>query len=55
MDEDLHENPREFIPDRYMNKKKFMKNGKQVVNHSMPWGFGVSKCEGRQACAGHDS
>jgi hypothetical protein len=46
-DEEIHENAREYDPRRYMGEKKFSKDGKIVANHSMPWGGGVSMCEGR--------
>lgn len=47
LDEEIHENASEYDPRRYMKQKRFSKNGKSVVNHSMPWGGGVSMCEGR--------
>ena len=47
LDEEIHENAFEYNPRRYMTEKKFTKNGKTVVNHSMIWGGGVSMCEGR--------
>jgi cytochrome P450 len=47
LDPEIHERPDEFVPTRYITEKKFMKNGKPVMNHSMPWGGGVSMCEGR--------
>ena len=46
-DPEIHEQPNEYIPTRYMTQKKFMKNGKPVMNHTMPFGGGVSMCEGR--------
>lgn len=46
-DEEIHENASEYDPRRYMEQKKFSKNGKPVPNHSIPWGGGVSMCEGR--------
>ena len=49
LDEDIHENASEYDPRRYMKQKRFSKNGKTVANHSMPWGGGVSMCEGRSA------
>ena len=51
LDEEIHENASEYDPRRYMKQKKFSKNGKIVTNHSMPWGGGVSMCEGRSACS----
>jgi len=47
LDEEIHENASEYDPGRYMKQRKFSKNGKIVTNHSMPWGGGVSMCEGR--------
>ena len=47
LDPEIHERPDEYIPTRYMTEKKFTKNGRPVVNHSIPWGGGVSMCEGR--------
>jgi len=45
LDEEIHENA---DPRRYMEQKRFSKNGKTFTNHSMPWvGGGVSMCEGR--------
>ena len=46
-DEEIHENAREYDPRRYMTEKKLSKDGKIIPNHSMPWGGGVSMCEGR--------
>jgi len=51
LDEEIHENPWEYNPRRYMEQKKFSKNGKIVPNHSMPWGGGVSMCGGRSVCS----
>ena len=47
LDEEIHENAPQYDPRRYMNQKRFSKSGKPVTNHSMPWGGGVSMCEGR--------
>ncbi|KAF9646730.1 cytochrome P450 [Thelephora ganbajun] len=47
LDEEIHENALEYNPRRYMDQKRFSKNGKIVANHSMPWGGGVSMCAGR--------
>ena len=47
LDEEIHENASEYDPRRYMKQRKFSKNGKIVTNHSIPWGGGVSMCEGR--------
>ena len=46
-DEEIHENASEYDPMRYMTEKRLSKNGKTVVNHTMPWGGGVSMCPGR--------
>lgn len=49
LDPEIHDDPFNFVPDRYLDvHKKFTKNGKQIPNHSLPFGLGVSKCEGRQ-------
>jgi cytochrome P450 len=60
LDEDIHEDAAKWKPSRYLNTKstdstgseslggkKYRKDGKIVPNHSMPWGGGVSMCEGR--------
>ncbi|KAF8576421.1 cytochrome P450 [Ramaria rubella] len=48
MDDEIHPNPQEFDPTRYMEgQNKFMKNGKIVPNHLIPFGGGISMCEGR--------
>ena len=48
IDEEVHERPLEFVADRYVaGKRKFMKNGRPVANHTMPFGGGISMCEGR--------
>ena len=48
LDEDIHEKPFDFVLDRYVDgHKKYTKNGNPVPNHSMPFGGGVSMCEGR--------
>jgi len=48
MDEEIYENPTEFVLDRYVDTtKKFFKDGKVVQNYHMPFGGGVSICEGR--------
>ncbi|GJJ07854.1 hypothetical protein Clacol_002060 [Clathrus columnatus] len=52
MDNDIHKNPTEFIPERYMGSETFTKNGRIVPNHSMPFGGGVSMCEGRHFVMG---
>jgi len=53
MDEAIHEHPRAFVPDRYMEgHSKFLKDGRPVPNHTMPFGGGVSMCEGRHFVLG---
>jgi cytochrome P450 len=47
LDPEIHERPNEYIPTRYMTQKKFTKNGRPVMNHTIPFGGGVSMCEGR--------
>jgi len=47
LDPEVHEKPNEYIPTRYMTQTKFTKNEKPVMNHTMPFGGGVSMCEGR--------
>lgn len=48
LDEDIHPKATEFVTERYMKRQsKFSKDGKVVPNHSMPFGGGVSMCEGR--------
>lgn len=50
-DADIYENPDKFQYERFMPSngvsKKFYKNGKQVLNHLMPYGGGTSMCPGR--------
>lgn len=52
MDGDIHENPTEFVPNRYDKPTKFIKNNRVIPNHSMPFGGGVSMCEGRHFALG---
>lgn len=49
LDEEIHDDPASFKLERYVDgpSKKISKNGKTVPNHSMPFGGGVSMCEGR--------
>ncbi len=48
MDEEIYEDPHRFVMDRFVDGKyKFMKHGKVIPNHFMPFGGGVSMCEGR--------
>ena len=47
LDPEIHERPNEYIPTRYMTQKKFTKDGKSVINHTMPFGGGLAMCEGR--------
>ena len=47
LDPEIHEQPNEYIPTRYMTQKKPTKNGKLVMNHTIPFGGGLAACEGR--------
>jgi cytochrome P450 len=48
LDEELHENPNVFDPTRYMDQSKVrVKDGRNIPNHTIPFGGGVSMCEGR--------
>ncbi|KAK0489942.1 cytochrome P450 [Armillaria luteobubalina] len=50
LDEEIHEDAHRFIPDRYLKidaGKRLFKDGKEIKDHSMPFGGGVSICEGR--------
>lgn len=47
LDGEIHSRPAEYDSKRYMGDTKFSKNGKPIPNHSMPFGGGVSMCEGR--------
>jgi cytochrome P450 len=48
LDEEVHEYAGQYEPARYMDSSKTRtKDGKRVANHSMPFGGGVSMCEGR--------
>jgi len=47
LDPEVHEKPNEYIPTRYMTQNKSTKDGRPVMNHTMPFGGGVSMCEGR--------
>ncbi|KAI0651986.1 cytochrome P450 [Trametes meyenii] len=47
MDEEIHPSASVFDIRRYLDGPKAMKDGKLVANHSMPFGGGVSMCEGR--------
>ncbi|KAK0481453.1 cytochrome P450 [Armillaria novae-zelandiae] len=50
MDEEIHEDAHRFIPDRYLKidaGQRLFKNGKEIRDHTMPFGGGVSMCEGR--------
>jgi cytochrome P450 len=48
LDEEIHQDGYKFIPERYLDGRKFVKDGRPVPNHSSPFGMGVSKCEGRR-------
>lgn len=52
LDGDIHSDSTEFIPDRYMRSTKFTKDGRTVPNHTIPFGGGVSMCEGRHFAQG---
>lgn len=48
VDEEIYEDPYQFKMDRFLDgQNKFQKDGKPVPNHLMPFGGGVSMCEGR--------
>ncbi|KAK0500774.1 cytochrome P450 [Armillaria luteobubalina] len=50
MDEEIHEDAHRFIPDRYLKidaGQRLFKDGKEIRDHTMPFGGGVSMCEGR--------
>lgn len=50
LDEEIHEDAHRFIPDRYLKidaGQRLFKDGKEIKDHSMPFGGGVSICEGR--------
>jgi cytochrome P450 len=47
LDEEIHENAQSFVPDRYLKHKIFKKDGRSVPNHTMPFGGGLSQCQGR--------
>ena len=47
LDPEIHDHPTEYIPARYVAQKKFTKNGKPVMNHTMPFGGGLGMCDGR--------
>ena len=47
LDPEIHEQPTEYIPTRYMTQKRSMKDGKPVTNHTMPFGGGLAMCDGR--------
>jgi cytochrome P450 len=46
-DDEIYEEPRVFKWDRFLNKAKFMKNGKAVTKNEMAFGGGGSWCPGR--------
>ncbi|KAF8583192.1 cytochrome P450 [Ramaria rubella] len=53
IDDEIHPNPQEFDSKRYMSgQNKFRKNGKIVPNHFLPFGGGISMCEGRHFVMG---
>lgn len=48
MDEEIYDSPTEFRLDRFVDtQKKYFKDGKVVPNYHLPFGGGVSMCEGR--------
>jgi cytochrome P450 len=48
LDDEIHENASAFNPTRFMDTDKMRtKDGKRISNYSMPFGGGVSMCEGR--------
>ncbi|KAK0217584.1 cytochrome P450 [Armillaria nabsnona] len=50
MDEEIHEDAHRFIPDRYLKidaGQRLFKDGKEIRDHTTPFGGGVSICEGR--------
>ncbi|OCH85566.1 cytochrome P450 [Obba rivulosa] len=52
LDDEIHPDAASFRMDRYCEGQKFTKDGKPVPNHSMPFGGGVSICEGRHFVMG---
>ncbi|KAI8990620.1 cytochrome P450 [Trametes punicea] len=47
VDDQIHSDAATFDIRRYLEPPKPMKDGRLVPNHTMPFGGGVSKCEGR--------
>ncbi|KAI8990562.1 cytochrome P450 [Trametes punicea] len=47
MDDEIHSSAATFNIRRYLEPPKPMKDGRSIPNHTMPFGGGVSKCEGR--------
>jgi cytochrome P450 len=48
LDDEIHEAPDQYEPARFVDTSKVRtKDGKRVTNHSLPFGGGVSMCEGR--------
>ena len=47
LDDEIHPRAAEFDMRRYLEAPRAMKDGKVVANHSMPFGGGISMCEGR--------
>ncbi|EMD31509.1 hypothetical protein CERSUDRAFT_119728 [Gelatoporia subvermispora B] len=52
LDDEIHPDAAAFRVDRYCEGKTFTKDGRSVPNHSMPFGGGVSICEGRHFVIG---
>ncbi|KAI0756862.1 cytochrome P450 [Daedaleopsis nitida] len=47
LDDEIHAHADQFDMRRYLKTPRAMKDGKMVPNHTMPFGGGVSMCEGR--------
>jgi cytochrome P450 len=48
LDDEVHDGATQYEPTRYLDTAKARtKDGKRVANHTMPFGGGVSMCEGR--------
>ncbi|KAL6307722.1 cytochrome P450 [Sparassis latifolia] len=52
MDEQVHPEPQLLKKERYVGTVHAKKDGQNVPNHSMPFGGGVSMCEGRHFALG---
>ena len=49
-DDEIHPQASDFDIRRYLEAPRAIKDGKVIANHTMPFGGGVSMCEGR--CVG---